>query len=156
MATEEQKKQNLVRLLRMALYGLTVGTWDLLGESAYGISRQIGAQILPVMEKEMGLEIAGESPKDMLQEMGRLFVDEFGFAREVTVSEEGDKLVMKVRGCLNFKFTDDLQAAGVEWPFICPYMCAATVALERMGIKARASIQRWPEGAGSIITFELI
>lgn len=153
MATEEQKKRNELRLLRMMIFGLTSGTWDLLGETAFGISRLIGLQILPILEKEMGLEIAGETPQYVVQEIGRLFVDEFGFAREVTVSGEGDKIVMKVRGCLNHKLTEDLKAAGVEWPFICPYMCAAVGALQRMDYKVRSSVVE--SGDECAFTFEL-
>ena len=56
----------------------------------------------------MGLEIDGESPEDVLQEVGRLFVDEFGFATEVEVASDGDVFTMKVHNCVNRSMTDDL------------------------------------------------
>ncbi len=156
MATEEQKKQNMLRLSNLALLGLAAGVWDLLGDGARGLSYEIGDEILPMLEKEMGLEIAGETPLAVLQEVGRLFVDEFGFAQEVTVSEDGDVLTMKVHGCINRTFSDKLEAAGVNYPFICPYMAVANAVFGRMGEKVRSTVQRWVEGKGSIITFELV
>ena len=155
MATEEQKKANLVRLVRMTLFGLTAGIWDMLGEGAFGLSHQIGTQLLPVLENEMGLEIAGEEPKDVLQEVGRLMVDEFGFATEVDVTEDGDRLIMRVHECVNRKFTDDLVKVGLTSPFICPYMCVSNAVFDRMGIKVMSKVAKWVEGKGSIITFEL-
>lgn len=156
MATEEQKKQNLVRLLRLVLFGVTSGTWDLLGDTALGLSREIGVQILPVLEKEMGLEIAGETPQAVLQEVGRLFVDEFGFAKGATIAEEGDKIVMEIQACVNRKFTDDLRAAGVGSPFVCPFMCTASAVFDRLGIKARGNIVESAGSDISTLTFELL
>lgn len=156
MATDEQKKANMLRLARLTLYGLTAGIWDLLGEGALGLSHLIGSEILPVLEKEMGLELAGESLVDIANEVGRIAVDEFGFASEVEVTGDGDKIIMKVRNCANRKLTDDLMAAGVSKPFICPFLCIADAVFERMGEKAMSSVEKWEEGKGSIITFELI
>lgn len=156
MATEEEKKQNMLRLARLTLFGLTTGVWDLLGEGALGLSHEIGDEILPILEKEMGLEVAGEDPTQVLQEIGRIMVDEFGFAQEADVSGDGDRLVMKVRSCANRKLTDDLTAAGVTHPFICPFMCVADAVFDRMGIKAMSKVDKWEEGNGSIITFTLL
>jgi len=155
MATDEQKKKNQLRLANMTLFGVTAGVWDLLGEGASGLTHQIGSEILPVMENEMGLEIAGESPEDVLQEVARLFVDEFGFAKDIEVTSDGDVLKMKVAGCLNYKLTQDLTAAGVERPFVCPYLAAATAVFDRMGIKAMTKIDTWSEKRGSVLSFEL-
>jgi hypothetical protein len=104
----------------------------------------------------MGLEIDGESPEDVLQEVGRLFVDEFGFATEVEVASDGDVITMKVHNCANRTFTDDLVAAGVGSPFICPFMCVSDAVFDRMGEKALTKIEKWVKGNGSIITFEFI
>lgn len=156
MATEEQKKANMLRLAKLTLYGLTTGIWDLVGEGALGLSRLVGDEILPVLEKEMGLELTGESLVDIVTEVGRLFVDEFGFAQEVEIETQGDRIIMKVRGCANRKLSDDLRAAGMEKPFICPFLCVVGAVLDRMGQKAMSTIEKWEEGKGSIITFELI
>ena len=156
MATEEQKKENMLRLSRLTLYGLTTGVWDILGEGALGLGNEIGQKILPVLEKEMGLEIAGETPEDILQELSRILVDEFGFASNIEVSREGDILTAKVANCLHRKLDDELIAAGVEKLFICPILCAAVAAFNRSDLKSTTNVESWPEGKGSILTFELL
>ena len=49
-------------------------------------------------------------------------------------------------------FTDDLMAAGVS----CPFMCVSGAVFDRMGIKTMNKVEKWVEGKGSIITFELL
>ena len=156
MATEEQKKANQLRLANLTLFGVTAGLWELLGDTALAVGPQIGEEILKVMEKEMGLEIAGETPEAVLAEIARLFVDEFGFAGNIEVVTEGDTITMKVRNCLNRTLTDRLVAAGVGKPFICPIMNSGLVAMRRLGIKAQQNVVKWTEGNGSLISFKLI
>jgi hypothetical protein len=38
MATEDTKKQNILRLTNMALASLAAGVWDTLGESSFALS----------------------------------------------------------------------------------------------------------------------
>lgn len=155
MATDEQKKQNLIRLTNMALLSLAAGTWDTLGESVFAFSGPMGDEVLKVMEKEMGLEIAGEDPNDVLMEINRIFVDEFGFASDIEVEQlDEEHFELKVRNCVNRNFTDKLLEAGVEKPFICPIMNACSAALRRMGYKLHGDVDKWVEGKGSIITFK--
>lgn len=157
MATDEQKKLNQLRLTNMALTTLASAVWETLGDSSLSFSGLIGNQVLKIMEKEMGLEIAGHNPQEVLTEISRIFVDEFGFAEDITV--EGDEtagITLKVHKCANRKFTDVLEAAGVEKPFICPIMNSSQAALRRMGFKMREDVQKWTEGGGSIITFKSI
>lgn len=156
MATEEQKKQNLLRLTNLTLLGVSAGIWDYFEESSFALSPKIGEEILKVLEKEMGLEIAGEKPIDILNEIARLFVDEFGFASDIEVSEEDGRFIAKVKNCVNRKLTDKLAAAGVTKPFICPIMNAAFAAFKRLNLKTRESVEKWEEGKGSIITFEVL
>jgi hypothetical protein len=157
MATEDQKKENRLRLTNLALLSLAASTWDTLGESAFAFSGPMGNHILQVMEKEMGLEIAGENPQDVMMEISRIFVDEFGFAGDIDVVMNGDdQYQLKVHNCINRRFTDKLMAAGVEKPFICPIMNACQAALRRMDFKAHETVEKWEEGKGSIITFKFI
>lgn len=157
MASEEVKRANQYRLATMALTGLAAGVWDTLGDSAFAFSGPMGRQLLGIMEKEMGLEIAGEEPDDVLSEISRIFVDEFGFASDISVERKSPELLeLKVHNCINHRYTDELAAAGVEKPFICPIMNATQAALRRMNVKASADVRRWPEGNGSIITFKSI
>lgn len=157
MATEEQKKQNQIRLMSLALLGLSAGVWDMLGESAYAVGIPMGNTILPVMEKEMGLEIGGESPEAVLQEIARIFVDEFGFASTIEVKPLGDDTFqLVVANCANRTFTDKLIDAGVPKPYICPIMNVSASALRRLGYRPHDTVEKWAEGKGSIITFELM
>ncbi|MGA9396857.1 MAG: hypothetical protein WBV22_01245 [Anaerolineaceae bacterium] len=157
MATEEVKKQNVLRLTSMALASLAAGVWDTLGETSFALTNSMGEEILKMFEKEMGLEIAGETPENVIKEIGRIFVDEFGFAKEISIAgSSADKIELRVRNCINVPFTDRLAAAGVEKPFICPIMNATAAALSRMGFKMRNDVTKWPDGKGSIITFTKI
>lgn len=155
MATDEQKKKNLLRLMDMTLLSVSAGVWNVMGESVFASAgRPMGDNVLQVLEKEMGLEIAGETPKDVLMEIGRIFVDEFGFAGQIDVEEKGEnEFEIKVTKCINRKFTDKLMAAGVKKPFICPIMNTSEAALRRMGFVMRNDIEKWVAGEGSIITF---
>jgi hypothetical protein len=155
MATEEGKKENRLRLTNMALLSLSASTWNTLGDSAFAFSGPMGSQILDIMEKEMGLEIAGEDPQEVMSEIGRIFVDEFGFCGDIDVETQSeDTMVLKVHNCVNRAFTDKLMAAGVEKPFICPIMNACQAALRRMDYKASNDVEKWVEGKGSVITFK--
>ncbi|MDY6875548.1 MAG: hypothetical protein SWK90_05010 [Chloroflexota bacterium] len=155
MATEEQKVQNQIRLAGLMLTGLTGAVWDMVGESAYVFSKGMGKHILSIMEKEMGLEIAGASPLEIGNEIGRLFADEFGFVQSIEVEELDSEIVMKVHNCVGRPSCDAIMAAGVEHPFICPVVCLGEAILARIGGKARIRAVKWEEGNGSIIRFEL-
>ncbi|MCA9935200.1 MAG: hypothetical protein KC415_14800 [Anaerolineales bacterium] len=155
MATEEQKKVNQYRLMSMALTGLASGVWNTLGESSFAFSGPMGNEILHIMEKEMGLEVAGEDPQDVMTEIGRIFVDEFGFAGDITVEEVGaEHYELRVKNCINRRYTDQLLEAGVEKPFICPILNACQASLRRMGFKMHENVEKWVEGNGSVITFK--
>jgi hypothetical protein len=157
MATDEEKKMNAFKLTGMILHSLTLEVWDTLGESASAMGKGIGEEILAAMEKETGLEIAGETPKEFATEAARIFVDEYGFAKEITVEMESeDKIIIKVKGCLALAHDDSLRAAGVSKIYTCPIMNACTSGLRDLGYKARGTIERWDEGKGSIITFTRI
>lgn len=154
MASEEKKKANQLRLMGFTMRGVALGIWDIVGETASSLGPRIGEQTLEVMEKEMGLEIAGEKPEDVLTEIGRLFVDEFGFCESVNVEPGSDTITMTVNKCLMATLTGKLIDDGVD-PFICPYRNAGLAALKRLGVKTRTKVNFEP-GKGSIITFELM
>lgn len=154
MATDEQKKQNQLLLSQMTLGVLALESWNMLGESVFSLSGMMGETILTVFEKHMGLEIAGETPQDVLMEIGRIFVDEFGFCGDIEVeSSDDDKFVVKVKNCINFSFSEQLQAGGLEKMFICPVMNSCQAALRRIGVKTHEKIDPWAASRGSIITF---
>ena len=78
MATEEQKKKNLFRMMSMMIAGMAKSLYELFGDTAFATMTEVGKELLEIMENEMGLEIAGETPKDVLTEIGRIFADEYG------------------------------------------------------------------------------
>lgn len=156
MATDDEKKRNMVRLSNLTLLGVSKGVWDFVGETAFALSQNIGNEIVKMMEKEMGLEIAGENPIDVVNEVSRLFVDEFGFARNIEVKENDGIISVDVQHCINRKLTDQLLESGVEKPFICPIMNVLVAVFKRLGIWARHDVKKNEAGNGSIITLELL
>lgn len=156
MATEEKKKEHLLRLAVLVVEGLAVGIWDMVGESAFAFSVPLGNHILEMMEKEMGLEIAGGTPEEALVELGRIFVDEFGFSTDVAVETKGNVIALKVKDSADYHLVERLSKIGDERPFVCSVMNAGDALLRRMGVKARSNVALWKEGRGLIVTFELI
>jgi len=139
MATEEEKKRNLARLNAMIIYGLEKGLWDLFGESALATTNTIGNGMLEILEKNMGLEIEGEVPQDILTEIGRLFVDEYGIASNFDITKDGDDIHFDVKNCVLMHVEKDLIADGIK-PFVCPYLNIAAAAMRRrLGVKTSIS-----------------
>ncbi len=137
MATEDEKKKNLARLNAMIIYGLEKGLWDLFGESALATTNVIGKGMLELLEKSMGLEIAGETPQDMLTEIGRLFVDEFAIATRFDTKETGDVIDFIIEGCVLLNVEKDLIAQGIK-PFVCPYLNISAAAMrQRLGLRTK-------------------
>jgi len=157
MATEEEKKRNLARINAMIIYGLEKGLWDLFGESALAVTNTVGEGMLQILEKNMGLEIAGEDPQDLLTEIGRLFVDEYGIALDFDIVKDGDSVGLNVHRCVLMQVEKDLVAAGIK-PFVCPYLNIATAAMRhRMGLKTKISqIDVNPETHRCALVFELL
>ena len=154
MATEEVKKENLLRMTELSLDVLAQEVYDTLGDSAMVLSKGMGDAILEMMEKEEGLEIAGESPEDVGKEIERIFVDEFGFAKSITIAVDAQKVgVFSVNNCINKKFTEKMLASGLPMNYTCPVMLAGAAALRQMGLKGRVKIGAWPEGKGCKIYF---
>ena len=139
MATEEEKKRNLARINAMIIYGLEKGLGDLFGESALATTNTVGAGMLEVLEKSMGLEIDGENPQDMLTEIARIFVDEYGIALDFDAHQEGDRVALQVKRCVLMQVEKDLVAQGIK-PFVCPCLNIAAAAMrQRMDAKTKIS-----------------
>ncbi len=137
MATEEEKKRNLVKLSSLVIHGLTKALWDMVGEASFSTAQLIGRTNIQMLEKDMGLEITGEEPADMLTELNRIFVDEIGAMVDADASIEGDKITLTYKGCLFMRLFKDLAADGIP-PFICPFMGMSMAAMrERLGTKSR-------------------
>ena len=147
MAAEEQKKKNLMRLMNLMIAGMA---------KAFATRSEVGRTTLEIMEQEMGLEVEGEDPKDVLMEIGRIFADEMGFIESFSTEQEGNNLSLIVHHCQGWNLTQSILKTGIETPFTCPIMNVCQAALIRMGKPARKSISAIPETHGSTITFPLI
>jgi hypothetical protein len=137
MATEEQKKERLVRIFNNIVFGYAKGLYDMFGDAMLSTVEGIGQDILVDMEHELGLEIQGENPQVILTEIERLLIDEYGLVQAAEI-KLGDKSIEVIcERCALWKATEDLKEEGVP-PYTCVPMGLATAALRRrLGIKAR-------------------
>ena len=122
MATEEEKKKQLVKVLSLMVGGLAKGIYDLFEDSAYALMKSVGVEILDVMEKEMGLEISGEEPGDVLNELLRIWTDEIGMFEDAKVAESAEGWTVTGNNCKGWNLTQRILASGVKEPFTCPIM----------------------------------
>ena len=135
MATEDEKKRNLLKLYSLIIQGLSKGLWDILGDAAKVTSRLIGVKNLEMLEKDMGFEIAGENPQDMMTELDRIFVDELGAMESSETIVEGETIKLICKNCHLINTTKRLAKDGIP-PFICPFRGIAVAAMEkRLGQK---------------------
>jgi hypothetical protein len=159
MATEEQKKLRQLRLFNDIIAGFAHGLYDLFGDTAIATVDAIGEDILEEMEHELGLEIHGENPQDILTEIERLMVDEYGLVKsaKLEMHPETHEIDMICEGCLLWKATKDLGEMGVP-PLTCVPMMMASAALhKRLGKKAKfVGITQQDENRVCDIDFHLI
>jgi hypothetical protein len=156
MATEEQKKKNMMRLMTLMISGMAKALYDLFGETAFAAMSEVGKTTLEIMEQEMGLEVDGEDPKEVITEIGRIFSDEMGFIETFSTTQDGNQNVHTLNHRQRWDLTQSILKTGVEVPFTCPIMNVCQAALIRMGRPAQKSIAPIPETHGSTITFTLI
>lgn len=157
MATEEQKRERLLKVFNIAMYGLIEGLWDLFGESSFATINSVGDRILTVMEREAGLEIAGENPEDILLEITRLLADEIGTMSGGEVTMDGNNVSIACQECFLREATGWLEAEGVQ-PFACvPMNISAAAMRKRLGTKHRVLGRDWDPGTQTCtIRFQLM
>lgn len=137
MATMEEKKLRQLKLFNDIVFGFAKGLYDLFGDTAVATVDTIGEDILEDMEHELGLEIAGEDPKDILMEIERLMVDEYGMCKTADLVIDDGQIDLTCEGCLMWRATRALQEEGVP-PYTCVPMMMSSAALhKRLGAKAR-------------------
>ena len=137
MATMQEKKLRQLKLFNDIIYGFARGLYDLFGESAVATVDSIGEEILTDMEHELGLEIAGEDPKDILMEIERLLVDEYGLCKSADLVIDDKHIDLKCEGCLLWQATQHLKEDDIP-PYTCVPMMMASAALhKRLGVKAK-------------------
>ncbi len=157
MATEDQKKERLLKVFNIGMYGMIKGLWDLFGESSFATVLSVGDRILTTMEKESGLEIHGENPEEILQELVRLLTDEIGTMSEGQVTMNNGDVSLSCTNCFLREATCWLEADGVQ-PFACmPMNIAAAAMRKRLGVKHRLRGRDWdPDNQVCTIKFQLI
>jgi hypothetical protein len=155
MATEEAKKNNQMQLMRLMLTGYTLGIWELVAESANTLSPIIGKQVLGMVEKQLGLEIAGEKPEDALTELGRIFVDEFGLGTEAKVVRTDKTIKASFKNASGVKEMAMMAQTGMT-PFGNPFLCTGLACLNRLGLKARADIETDVPNNVLTVVFDLL
>ncbi len=157
MATEDQKKQRLLKVFNIGMYSMISGLWDLFGESSFATVQSVGDRILETMERESGLEIEGENPQDIVQEIVRLLVDEIGTMASGKVELKDGRVEIACQQCFLREATGWLEADGIQ-PFACiPMNIAASAMRKRLGVKHRVLGREW-DGASQTCTirFQLL
>lgn len=148
MASEEEKKRQLVRVLELMIEGLAKGIYDLFEESAYALMRTVGQDLVAIMEKEMGLEIHGENPTDVLTELLRLWEDEFGYFDETSVKEIDNGWEIEGHHCKGYNLNEKIVSLGIKEPFTDPAMNSMHAILEKLNIETHMHIEDLPAVKG--------
>jgi len=137
MATMQEQKQRQLKLFNNIIYGFASGLYDLFGESALATMGNIGEGVLQDMENELGLEVDGENAEDILTEIERLLVDEYGLVDTIEFTKEGQDVSLTCQGCLLWQATESLQKDNVP-PYTCaPMMMASTALHKRLGVRRK-------------------
>ncbi len=152
MATENDKKKQLVMVLSLMIQGLASGIYELFEDSAYALMKTVGKDILEIMQNDMGLEIEGEEPGEVLNELLRIWVDEIGFFESAKVEEIENGWVIVGNNCKGWNLTQKILAKGVKEPFTCPIMNSMNAALDKIGVKTHMKIEPVYETKGTRFT----
>jgi hypothetical protein len=155
MATDQEKITRREALWALTVSGMTLGIWEMVEESATAISPYIGNALLPMIEKQLGLEIAGGKPADLITEIGRIFVDEFGYASEAKVTATDKAVTIVLKNALGMKEGAALSAT-VKKQFANPVLCVGMAALVRAGMKCRSDSSWDVPNNSQIVSFELL
>lgn len=156
MATEMEKYANRARMWGLTVAGLTVGIWQLVEEASVSISPAVGEALLSMIEKQLGLELAGEKPEHMLVELCRIFVDEYGYCTEADVVAGDKSFKVTLKNAIGTVEAQQLKAMGITKPFSNPFTCAALAALSRLGVKARGIMDIDVPNKTQTVTLEII
>ena len=89
-------------------------------------------------------------------ELGRIFVDEYGFGSEVKVESADKTTRVTFKNAIGSTDFAKLKERGVEKLFSHPFLCTGIGALTRMGLKARGNVEIDKATNTQTITFELL
>lgn len=137
MATDDQKKQRLIKMYNDVIFGFGKGLYELFGDSAMATTATIGEGMIAEMEHDLGLEIHAENPMDFIAELRRILIDEYGLYKDSWVEYDPPKLKFTCQDCMLWQATEDMLRIGAP-PFHCVPMMLTNAALQvRGGAKAR-------------------
>ena len=156
MANDLEKNANRARLWGLTTIGLTLGIWDMVQEASTALIPIIGEGILKDIEKTLGLEIAGEKPEDILTDLGRILVDESGFATEAKLEKTDKGFRVTLINAVGSAEFASLREKGVEKLFSHPVLCTGIAALARLGLKTRGDVTIDPAAKVQTVTFEVL
>ncbi|MEN8154274.1 MAG: hypothetical protein ABFR75_09655 [Acidobacteriota bacterium] len=154
MATEEEKKQQLVKVFTLMIEGLAKGIYDLFEDSAYSLMETVGKDMVEIMQKEMGFEIEGETADEVLKELMRIWVDEIGFFEDAKVEKIDGGWEIVGSKCKGWNLTQKILATGVNEPFTCPVMNTMHAALEKVGVRTHMHIEPQKDIKGTKFTLK--
>ena len=120
MATDMDKYAHRARMWGMVVVAMTQGIWDIVEESSVTLSPMIGESLLSLLEKSAGFELAGEKPEHMLVELGRILVDEFGYATEAKVESKDKTYTLILSNAVGLPEFKALEAKGITKPLQQP------------------------------------
>jgi hypothetical protein len=156
MGTEQQKLENRARLWGLTVTGMTLGMWGMVEESATSLAPGIGAQILEMVESKLGKKIDAAAPQEVLGQLAKAFVDEFGYAAGVKVEGADKQIRVSFAKAISAPEFALLAERGVKKIFSHPFMSAGVAALSRLGVKTRWNVEVDPAGGNETVTFELM
>ncbi len=158
MASEAEKRERLLKVFNIGMYGMIKGLWDLFGESSFATVHSVGERILTTMEKENGLRIEGDNPEAILSNLVHILRDEVGTMSDGAVSVQDDgKVSLSCQNCFLREATCWLEAEGVQ-PFAClPMNVGAAAMRKRLGTRHRLLGRDWePQTQTCTIKFALV
>lgn len=156
MGNEQKQLENRARLWGLTVTGLTMGIWGMVEESATSLAPGVGKQILEMVETQLGKKIDAAKPDEVLGQLGKVFVDEFGYASAVKVESADKQVKVSFTKAISAPEFGLLAERGVKKIFSHPFMSAGMAALGRMGARARWNVAVDPAGGNETITFDLL
>jgi len=135
--------------LEMFVYGLCSGLWNVLGEGAGAIIRDNGREIYNAFVRD---KIDKSSVENALKSFQKV-VEELGVCEEIDCSISGDRIEVRVGGCILSNVSDKLAESGVSLRVFCPYAAVIEALLEdiKAGGYFLESLERKPGEATRIV-----
>jgi len=135
--------------LEMFVYGLCSGLWNVLGEGARAIVRDNGREIYDAFVRD---KIDKSSVENALKSFRRA-VEELGVCEKIDCSISGDRIEVRVEGCILSNVSDKLAESGVSLRVFCPYAAVIEALLEdiKAGEYFLESLERKPGEATHIV-----